>query len=116
MRDHLKEAAARRMIFPVGLKVLGQMLDPAGQKCDLHIRAAGVVFMQLELLKVQRLGALCHNEGANVDEDFGLATVPRTWAPGAISVISMRGLFRVCRRTTGAVSLATAPCGVRQGS
>ena len=116
MCDHLKEAAARRMIFPVSLKVLRQMLDPAGEKCDLHIRAAGVVFMQLELLKAQRLGALCHNEGANVDEDFGLATVRRTCVPGAVSVIPMPGLFRVCRRTTDAVSLAIAPCGARQGS
>jgi hypothetical protein len=45
MRDHLKQAATRRVIFPVGLKVLSQMLDPAGQKCDLHIRAAGILFM-----------------------------------------------------------------------
>ena len=116
MRDHLKEAAARRMIFPVGLKVLSQMLDSAGEKCDLHIRAAGVVFMQLKLLETPRLVALCHNEGANVDEDFGLATAPRTCVLGSISVVPMPGLFRACRRTTDAVSLATAPCEVRQGS
>jgi hypothetical protein len=74
MRDHLKQAAPRRMIFPVGLKVFSQMLDPAGEKCDLHIRAAGIFFMQLELLETRRLVALCHNEGANVDEDRSLAT------------------------------------------
>jgi hypothetical protein len=74
MRDHFKQAASRRMIFPVGLKVLSQMLDPAGEKCDLHIRAAGIFLVQLELLKIQRLVALCHNEGANVDEDCVLAT------------------------------------------
>lgn len=74
MRDHLKQAASRRMIFPVGLEVLSQMLDPAGEKCDLHICAAGVFFMQLELLEIRRLIALCHNEGANVDEDRILAT------------------------------------------
>src|SRR5215470_1231342 len=34
--------------------------------------------MQLELLKVQRLIALCHNEGANVDEDRRLATARQT--------------------------------------
>ena len=62
------------MIFPVGLEVLGQMLDPAGEKGDLHIRAAGIFFMQLELLEIQRLVALCHNEGANLDEDGILAT------------------------------------------
>jgi hypothetical protein len=30
--------------------------------------------MELELLEVPRLVALCHNEGANVDEDRILAT------------------------------------------
>ena len=74
MRDHLKQAATRRVILPVDLKVLSQMLDPAGQKCDLHIRAAGIFFMQLELIEIRRLVALCHNEGANVDEDRVLAT------------------------------------------
>ena len=74
MRDHLKQAATRRVIFPVDLKVLIQMLDPTGQKCDLHIRAAGILFMQLELLEIRRLVALCHNEGANLDEDRSLAT------------------------------------------
>ena len=74
LRDHLKQAAPRRMIFPVSLKVLSQMLDPAGQKCDLHIRAAGILFMQLELRETRRLVALCHNEGANLDEDRLLAT------------------------------------------
>ena len=64
MRDHLKQAASRRMIFPVGLEVLSQMLDPTGEKCDLHIRAAGIFFMQLKLLKLHRLVTLCHNEGA----------------------------------------------------
>src|SRR5215469_11141559 len=62
------------MIFPVGLKVLRQMLDSAREKCNLHIRAAGIFLMQLELLKTQRLIALCHNEGANLDEERILAT------------------------------------------
>src|SRR4029450_13045975 len=75
MCDHLKQAASRRMIFPVGLKVFSQMLDPASEKCDLHIRTAGIFLMQLELLKIRRLVALCHNEGANVAEDRILATI-----------------------------------------
>ena len=74
MRDHFKEAASRRMIFAVDLKVLGQMLDPVGEKCDLHIRAASIFLMQLELLKTRRLVALCHSKGANVDEEAILAT------------------------------------------
>jgi len=115
MRDHLKQAASRRVVFPVGLKVLGQMLDPARKKCDLHIRAAGIFLMQLELLETQRLVALCHNEGANVDEDRILAThalKPRTEA----SVSIMPRCLLVCRRTINAVWHATAPCGARQGS
>jgi hypothetical protein len=50
LRDHFKQAAARGVIFAVGLEVFSQMLDPAGEKCDLHICAAGIFFMQLELL------------------------------------------------------------------
>jgi hypothetical protein len=40
----------------------------------LHIRAAGIFVMQLELLEIQRLGALCHNEGPIVAEERILAT------------------------------------------
>jgi hypothetical protein len=116
MRDHLKQAATRRVIFPVGLKVLSQMLDPARQKCDLHIRAAGIFFMQLELRKIRRLVALCHNEGANLDEDRVLATHALKHPPSGICVIRMPCLFRVCHRTTDSVSRATEPCGVRRRS
>jgi hypothetical protein len=66
------------MIFPVNLKVLSQMLDPAGQKCDLHIRAAGIFIMQLELLEIRRLVALSHNEGPIVTEEPILATAQTT--------------------------------------
>ena len=108
LRDHLKQAAARRMIFPIGLKVLGQMLDTAGQKCDLHIRAAGILVMQLKLLETQRFAALCHNEGATLDEEAVLATARRSQACGIRPLVPPLG-FRVCRRTTGAVSSANAP-------
>ena len=50
------------------------MLDPAGQKCDLHIRAAGIFIMQLELLEIQRLVALSHNEERIVTEEPIFAT------------------------------------------
>ena len=65
------------------------MLDPAGEKCDLHIRAAGIFLMQLELLKAQRLIAFCHNEGANVDEDRCLATARATAALSFVCDISL---------------------------
>ena len=51
------------------------MLDPVSEKCDLHIRAAGIFVMQLELLEIQRLVALSHNEGPIVAEEPILATV-----------------------------------------
>jgi hypothetical protein len=53
------------------------MLDPVREKCDLHIRAAGIFFMQLELLEIRRLVALSHNEGATVDEESIFATAQR---------------------------------------
>ena len=50
------------------------MLDPAREKCDLHICAAGIVLMQLELLEVQRLRVLCHSEVAILSEERIFAT------------------------------------------
>jgi len=62
------------VIFRVALEVFGQMLDPAREKCDLHIRAAGIFVMQLELLQLQRLRALCHYEVPTLNEEHTLAT------------------------------------------
>lgn len=56
------------------------MLDPAGEKCDLHVRAAGIFFMQLELLEIRRLVALSHNEAPIVAQEPILATVQRARA------------------------------------
>ena len=50
------------------------MLDPVREKCDLHIRAAGILVMQLELLEIQRLVAFSHNEGPIVAEEPIFAT------------------------------------------
>ena len=116
MRDHLKQAAPRRMILPVGLKVFSQMLDPAGEKCDLHIRAAGIFFMQLELFEIRRLVTLCHKKAANLDEDCVLATHGPNPGTAAFCLIRIPLLFRVCRRTKDAVSRASAPCAARPGS
>ena len=79
------------MIFSVNLQVLSQMLDPAREKRDLHIRAAGIFVMQLELREVQRLGALRHNEGPIVTEERILATAsqpPRPRSPLFLSWMS----------------------------
>src|SRR5438270_14087309 len=53
------------MIFGVGLQVFGQMLDPAREKCNLHIRAARIFFMQLELRDAQRFCAIRPKRSAN---------------------------------------------------
>ena len=88
------------MIFPVNLKVLSQMLDPAGQKCDLHIRAAGILVMQLELLEIRRLVALGHNEAPIVAEEPIFATAQTSRACIRRSVLKP-DVFPVCRRTKG---------------
>src|SRR5438477_11094663 len=81
------------------------MLDSAGKKCDLHIRAAGIFFMQLELLEVRRLVALCHNEGPIVAEEPILATAPASggvfsgWMCFPFSVVPKAEL---CARTDSA--------------
>ena len=53
------------------------MLDPVGEKCDLHIRAAGIFVMQLELLEIKRLVTLSHNEVPIVAEEPSFATAQR---------------------------------------
>ena len=88
------------MIFPVRLKVLSQMLDPAGEKCDLHVRAAGIFVMQLELLEIQRLVALCHNEGRIVTEEPIFATAQTSRARISRRVVKLDP-FRACRHTIG---------------
>jgi hypothetical protein len=78
------------------------MLDPVRKKCDLHIRAAGIFLMQLELLEIRRLVALYHNEGANVDEDRILAThALKLRTKASVSIMPRR--LRAYRRTTNAV-------------
>src|SRR5438309_236009 len=52
------------MTLLVNLEALSQMLDPAGEKYDPHIPAAGLFVKQLALLAIERLVALCHNEVA----------------------------------------------------
>ena len=88
------------MIFPVDLKVLCQMLDSAGEKCDLHIRAASIFFMQLELLEIRRLVALSHNEAPIVAEEPIFATAQTSRACTSWPV-PKPDAFPVCRRTKG---------------
>ena len=76
------------------------MLDPVREKCDLHIRAAGIFLMQLELLKIQRLVALCHNEGPSVTEEPILATAQTSRACIRRCVLKL-DVFPVWRRTKG---------------
>ena len=76
------------------------MLDAVREKRDLHIRAAGIFVMQLELLETHRFGALCHNEGPIVTEEPILATVQRSRACIGRRVLKLDA-FPVCRRTKG---------------
>ena len=50
------------------------MLDAMREKCHLHIRAARIFVMQLELLEIRRLVAFCHNEAPIVAEEPVFAT------------------------------------------
>ena len=84
------------------------MLDPVREKCDLHIRAAGIFVMQLELLEIQRLVALSHNEGPIVAEEPILATAQTSdcssrrvlsWMPFAFAVVPEA---KLCTRTDSA--------------
>jgi hypothetical protein len=61
---HFEEAATRGVILGVALQVFGQLPDPACQQRDLHIGAAGVLPVQLELLDIQRFGVFSHFESA----------------------------------------------------
>ena len=76
------------------------MLDPVRKKCDLHIRAAGIFVMQLELLEIRRLVALSHNEAPIVAEEPIFATVQTGRACVSRSTLKLDA-FRVCRRTKG---------------
>ena len=40
------------MIFSMALEVFGQLRDPAGEERNLHVRAAGVLLIDLEGLGV----------------------------------------------------------------
>ena len=74
------------------------MLDPVREKCDLHIRAAGIFVMQLELLEIRRLVALGHNEAPIVAEEPIFATAQTGRACTQSRVLKLDA-FPVCRRT-----------------
>ena len=76
------------------------MLDPVREKCDLHIRAAGIFVMQLELVELQRLVALSHNERPIVIEEPIFATAQTIRACNSRAILRLDG-FPVCRRTKG---------------
>ena len=76
------------------------MLDPVREKCDLHIRAAGIFVMQLKLLEIRRLVALSHNEAPIVTEEPIFATAQTSHACTAQPVPKLDA-FPVSRRTKG---------------
>ena len=80
------------------------MLDPVREKRDLHIRAAGIFVMQLELLEIQRLVTLSHNEGPIVAEEPIFATAQRTRALAQASVEAAVSAAHQAPKFTGACS------------
>src|SRR5262245_790944 len=48
--DEHEQAAAGVVVLLVGLEVIGQPVDPLGEKRDLHFRRASVAVVRLELL------------------------------------------------------------------
>ena len=48
LADHHEQTAAGAVIFHIALEMLGEVVNPFGQKGDLHIRGAGVLLMRLE--------------------------------------------------------------------
>ena len=68
------------------------MLDSMREKCHLHIRAARIFVMQLELLEIRRLVALCHNEGPIVAEEAVFATA-QALSSGGAGLVNSRVAF-----------------------
>ena len=61
------------MIFGVAFEVVSQLRNAASQKGNLHICAAGIVFVELKLPHVHRVTSICHNQTATLGEETGLA-------------------------------------------
>ena len=49
LADHHEQTTARTVVFFVLLQVFGQVVDPAGEQGDLHIRRTCVFLVQLEI-------------------------------------------------------------------
>ena len=87
------------MIFGVALEVVGQLRDPAGKERNLHIRAAGVLLVELKLLHVHRVTAICHKRVRILDEERVLARGVFCAGPAAPIIIQRlvqarsKGLF-----------------------
>jgi hypothetical protein len=54
------------MIFGMALEVFGQLADSASEERDLHIGAARILIVELELLHVHRVTAFCHKRAGSV--------------------------------------------------
>jgi len=46
LAHHHEQATSRAVIFSVFLKVLGKMINPLGQQCNLHGCRPGIAFVQ----------------------------------------------------------------------
>jgi hypothetical protein len=51
-----EQTAAGGVILPVAFEVLGEVVDPFGQQGNLHVRAAGVFFVQAQSCNFSGIG------------------------------------------------------------
>ena len=77
------------MIFSMAFEVVGQLRDPSGEKCNLHIRTPGILLVELKLLHIQRVTTICHKRSVTVGEERVLAR----------GVLSGNPQVRLCRRS-----------------
>ena len=49
-RNHAQKPPPGREVLAVIREVLGQVIDPLGEKCNLHIGTPGITFVKLEIL------------------------------------------------------------------
>src|SRR5262245_26916288 len=63
--DELEQAAARVVILRVRAQVLGELVDPGGEKGDLHLRRTGVALVPAVLADDLQLGFLGQSHAAS---------------------------------------------------
>jgi hypothetical protein len=92
------------MVLRVGPKVFGQLRDPFRQQRDLHVSAARVLLMQLELLEIRRSGVLSHKRGRYCRVSPSIRKFAFAGCAAAISTTRRGPSFQGPRPTTAATT------------